>query len=84
MGLGQNPAQATELMELSGWTENRLVYSVTKINLGILALFAPENPRLAEAPDFSRPTPGEMATLEGHRDDFFRALTRFFARPGAK
>jgi hypothetical protein len=82
MGLGQDPAVAGQLMELSGWTEKRLIYSVTKINLGVLAIFDPENPKLAEAPDFARPSPQEMETIYAHRDDLDRALTRLAARPG--
>jgi hypothetical protein len=82
MGLGQDPAVANQLMELSGWTEKRLIYSVTKINLGVLAIFDPDNPKLAVAPEFARPSAQEMETIFGHREDLERALTRLVARPG--
>jgi hypothetical protein len=81
LDLGQDPALIGRLREVSGWTENRLIYVVTKINLGLLTLFDPANPRLRAAPEFTRPLAEELSLLEGHREDFNRALTRLLGRP---
>jgi hypothetical protein len=84
MDFGQDPSLMTPVMEISGWTENRLIYAVTKINLGILALFDPENIRLKEAPDFARPSLYELELLRGHQDEISRAMTRLVTRPGRR
>jgi hypothetical protein len=84
VSLGEDLSRIDQLREKTGWTENRLIYVVTKVNLGILALFDPENPRLIGAPDFAKPLAGEMALINSHRDNFNRAMTRLGARSGSR
>jgi hypothetical protein len=68
--------QSLPLPVIVGWTDNRLVYVVTKINLGILLLVDPRNSLLATAPEFAKPTPLEMETIIGREQDLIKALER--------
>jgi hypothetical protein len=81
--LGDDVGQMPGLLADTGWTENRLVYVVTKMNLGLMALFDPQNPRLKDVPDFAKPLPMEEEMIKAHRDDFSRAISRLTGtRPG--
>ncbi|MDR1607053.1 MAG: hypothetical protein LBT38_01395 [Deltaproteobacteria bacterium] len=82
--LGEDLSLIEKLREKSGWSENRLVYAVTKINLGILALFDPDNPRLAQAPQFAKPVGQELALIDKRRAEISRAMSGLGARSGAK
>jgi hypothetical protein len=76
MELENNSGQLGPALAATGWTENRLIYAVTKIQIGLLKLFDPANENLKSLPDFVQPLPSEMTLLDGHRDEFNRAYTR--------
>ncbi|MDR1545718.1 MAG: hypothetical protein LBU12_03190 [Deltaproteobacteria bacterium] len=77
--LDDDPSKLGELLELTGWTEDRLTYALAKIGLGLAAAFAPDDQALRQAPEFARPTEEEATLIDSRLDDFSRAFKRLAA-----
>ncbi|MDR0620770.1 MAG: hypothetical protein LBJ61_02685 [Deltaproteobacteria bacterium] len=73
VALDTNPALLPELLETTGWSQERLTYVVTKIGVGLSNILDPENPRLFTAPDFVHPTPAERELIVDRLNDLVKA-----------
>ncbi|MDR1922290.1 MAG: hypothetical protein LBS31_11200 [Candidatus Adiutrix sp.] len=72
--LSRNPALQKETIAAIGrWSENRFAYVAVKMAVGMSMLIRPDDPRNAAAPDFAKPTAGEMELIRGYRDELLRA-----------
>jgi hypothetical protein len=79
LDLNENPAGLDRLLELTGWTEDRLTYTVAKIGLGLLAELDPENQHLINAPEFALPAGEEIALIKERQGALSRAFQRLAA-----
>jgi hypothetical protein len=63
VALDADPSLMPEILERTGWTQERFTYVVTKVSVGLSNILYPENPRLINAPDFVNPTPAERELI---------------------
>ena len=74
VALNENPKLMGQLLGATGWSEGRLTYVAVKIGLGMTRLEDPNNPVLANVPDFAWPTDEESVLIEFGRDAIAKAI----------
>ncbi len=63
-----------------GWTESRFAYVTTKMAVGMSMLMRRDDPRLANLPEFVKPTPAELTLIKQYQEDLGRVMEQLQAK----
>jgi hypothetical protein len=74
--LPEHPENIRDLLEATGWTENRLSYVLVKTGVGLIAILDPNDPRLDRYPLFVLPTPEERDLIRLMEPELSLAFNR--------
>jgi hypothetical protein len=72
--LNDEPSGLPAFLETTGWSEDRLIYAATKVGLGLMMIFEPQNPRLKFSPQFAKPTASELELISSHLTPLIKAI----------
>lgn len=68
------------VLEINPWTEARFAYVTTKMAVGMLMLMKPDDSRIRNLPEFSRPTRSELELIRRHQDELTRTMESLQAK----
>lgn len=74
VALNDEPEALSRVLSETGWSEDRFVYVVTKVGLGVLRAVDPDNLQLRNVPTFAWPDVEELALIEAHLDSLEKAF----------